>query len=56
VLAGGRLTIESGATVERETVESYFIVNSASFFVGWAWVVALRDIAAVSNQVGRLIG
>ena len=27
------------------------MVNSASFFVGWSWVVVLRDVAAVNRFV-----
>ena len=38
VIAGGQLTVEG--TVERSAVESFFVVNSASFFVGWSWVVS----------------
>lgn len=49
LLAGGQLSVEGA--VEREDVESFFMVNAASFFVGWSWVVVLRDVAAVSGQV-----
>ena len=52
-LAGGTLEVEktSEDTVERHVVESYFMVNSASFFVGWSWIVVLRDLLALSGQV-----
>jgi hypothetical protein len=49
LFAGGQLAVDGAAG--RDTVESYFMVNSASFFVGWAWVVTLRDLAAISGQV-----
>jgi len=43
VLMGGEL--ELNKEVERSTVELFFLANSASVFVGWSWVVALRDLA-----------
>ena len=39
-----------GSEVDRSHVESYFLVYSGSFFVGWSWVVVLRDLAAISGQ------
>jgi len=49
VILGGRMELSAG--VDRSEAESYFLCNSASFFVGWAWVVVLRDFAAVSGQL-----
>lgn len=40
----------NGKPVDRSFVESHFVVYSASFFVGWSWVVLLRDVAAVTGQ------
>jgi len=48
VLGGG--AFEISAQVEREVVESYFMANSASFFVGFAWWKVLRDLAAISGR------
>ena len=51
--AGGALEIseDSTAGIDRSGVESYFMANSASFFVGFAWWKVLRDLAAVSGRV-----
>lgn len=40
----------SRRAVDRSFVESHFVVYSASFFVGWSWVVFLRDVAATTGQ------
>jgi len=53
VILGGRMELAAG--LDRSEAESYFLCNSASFFVGWAWVVVLRDFAAISGQLA-LIG
>ena len=45
VLIGGELHLN--ARLERSAVEMFFVANSASFFVGWSWVIVLRDMAAV---------
>jgi hypothetical protein len=50
VLVGGALELRVGADVERSVVESYFVANSASFFVGFAWWKVLRDLAALSGR------
>lgn len=47
ILAGGHVAAD---TVERGVIESYFWVNSMSFFVGWSWVIVLRDLLALSGQ------
>jgi hypothetical protein len=52
VFIGGSLEYRAG--VERHVVESYFIANSASFFVGWTWWKVLRDLAAVSGRAAIL--
>lgn len=49
IFLAGR-TLQIHGNVDRHTVESYFMVNSASFFVGWSWVVVLRDLSAVFGQ------
>jgi hypothetical protein len=52
IVIGGQLQLnEHDERVDRAVVESYFVCNSASFFVGWSWVVVLRDLAAVSGQL-----
>jgi hypothetical protein len=37
--------------VDRSQVESYFVAFSASFLVGWGWVIVFRDLAALSGDV-----
>jgi hypothetical protein len=54
VFIGGSLEYRAG--VDRHVVESYFIANSASFFVGWTWWKVLRDLAAVSGRAAILLG
>lgn len=49
VFAGGRLNLDASVE-DRAEIESYFVVQSASFFVGWSWVVVLRDVAALLGQ------
>jgi len=34
----------------RGAVEAYYVSNSFAFFAGWAWVVLLRDLAALVGQ------
>ena len=38
VILGGRMELAAG--LDRSEAESYFLCNSASFFVGWAWVTS----------------
>ena len=47
---GMERSVRSGKRIDRSHVENHFVVYSASFFVGWSWVVLLRDLAAVSGQ------
>jgi hypothetical protein len=52
ILVGGPLDLTGKVEgeIERHVVESYFMVQAFSFFVGWSWVVVLRDLAAISGQ------
>lgn len=50
VLVGGALELQAGTDIERSVVESYFVANSASFFVGFAWWKVVRDVAALSGR------
>lgn len=37
--------------LDRSKVERHFLTNAASFFVGWVWVVLLRDISLLFSDV-----
>ena len=53
VVVGARLELEVELEVEidRTQAESYFVAKAAAVFVGWAWVVVLQDLAAISDQL-----
>ena len=36
--------------LDRSKVERHFLTNAASFFVGWVWVVLLRDISLLFSD------
>ena len=45
-LAFGNANLDS----TRMAIAKHYLSTSSTFFVGWAWVVFLRDLAAVSGQ------
>lgn len=42
---------EQHMSTDRDAVEAYFLVNSASFFVGWMWLVVMRDAVTMCGVV-----
>ena len=55
LLPHARLSLEEAAAVQaatsrRAAVEAYFTRNAFSYFAGWAWIVELRDLAALLGQ------
>ena len=55
LLPHARLSLEEAAAVQaatsrRAAVEAYFARNAFSYFAGWAWIVELRDLAALLGQ------
>ena len=57
-------TVPWDSLLKREDVEQYFITGAASFFVGWAWVLVVRDVflpigdafGALAQLFGTLVG
>ena len=49
VVVGARMELE--VEIDRTQAESYFVAKAAAVFVGWAWVVVLQDLAAISDQL-----
>ena len=57
-------TVPWASLLKREDVEQYFITGAASFFVGWAWVLVVRDVflpigdafGALAQLLGTLVG
>ena len=46
---------ESGKVIDRESVEAYFLTGAMSFFVGWGWVLVIRDMfVPFGHFVGHL--
>lgn len=45
-----------GDDEKRGAVERYFVTNALAFFVGWAWVIFLRDLTTLVATLGGTPG
>ena len=49
-------TVPWDEVLDREGVEQYFVTGAASFFVGWAWVLVIRDLfVPFGHAVGTVV-
>ena len=46
------LILDDRSAAEREFVEVYYPTNAMCYFVGWAWVSCLRDLATLVARFG----
>ena len=44
--------LDDRSAAEREFVEVYYLTNAMCYFVGWAWVSCLRDLATLVARFG----
>jgi len=53
---GGGARGAEGDDEKRRAVERYFVTNALAFFVGWAWVIFLRDLTTLVATLGGTPG